>query len=159
MAHDGVGNQINAQVVSSLSVWLEKDARQRVLWPSSINLDPKYFESLQAHAVPLDDRHLAALSHSAIALDVYAWLAQRLHRVQPNRAAFVPWTALQQQFGVGYDRIRAFRSVFKAALVQVRTVYREARIGMDRGGLTLWHSPTPIPRRLFPTALGKSIEG
>ena len=158
MTHDGRGDQINAQIVASFSVWLEKDSRQRVLWPSTIDLDPKYFESLQAHAVPLDYTHLAALSHSAMALDVYAWLAQRIHRVQPNRAAFIPWVSLHQQFGADYTRIRAFRSAFKVALKQVHTVYRQARIGLDGGGLTLWHSEPPVRRRLFPTRLGKPVE-
>jgi len=39
--------------------------------------------SRQTHAVPLDERALAGLAHSSLALDIYAWLAQRLHRVPP----------------------------------------------------------------------------
>lgn len=55
------------------------------LWTSTIHLNGKYFASLKKHAVPLDERALAALSHSAMALDIYAWLAQRLHRVPRGR--------------------------------------------------------------------------
>jgi hypothetical protein len=158
MVKDGQGVQVQSQIVSSFNVWLEKDDRQRVLWPSVIKLSADYFESLQRHAVPLDENHLAALSHSAMGLDVYAWLAQRLHRIEQHRTAFVPWVSVSQQFGMGYDRIRAFRSAFKVALGQVKAVYREARVKADGGGLTLWHSPPPVKRKLFPTYLGKPHE-
>jgi hypothetical protein len=53
-------------------------------------LSAEYFESLQEHGVPLDERALAALAHSPLALDVYAWLAQRLCRVHPNKPVFIP---------------------------------------------------------------------
>lgn len=49
--------------------------------------------------MPLDERAVAALSHSAMGLDIYAWLSQRLHRVDPRKPAFIPWTALKGQFG------------------------------------------------------------
>jgi len=52
-------------------------------------IDYSHFVSLQKHAVPLDERALAALSHSAMALDIYAWLAQRLHRVPRGRPQFI----------------------------------------------------------------------
>jgi hypothetical protein len=42
-----------------------------------------YWESLKAHAVPLDEGHIARLSHSALALDIYSWLANRF-AVWPN---------------------------------------------------------------------------
>ena len=58
MVKDGQAVTVKSDVISTFSVWLEKDVRQRVLWPSIIQLDPKYFESLQRHAVPLDAHHL-----------------------------------------------------------------------------------------------------
>ena len=30
-----------------------------------------------------------------MAHDLYAWLAQRLHRIAPYKPAFIPWTALK----------------------------------------------------------------
>ena len=69
------------KVVGAFDLWFPKDQRQRVLWPSTVRLSSDYFDSLQRHAVPLDERAIAALSHSAMGLDMYAWLAQRLHRV------------------------------------------------------------------------------
>ena len=43
------------------------------------------------HAVPLNEAAVARLSHSAMGLDIYVWLAQRLHRIAPGSPAFVPW--------------------------------------------------------------------
>ena len=54
-----------------------------------------------------------------MALDVYMWLAQRLHRVPQDRPQFIAWTALHTQFRQGYDRIRDFRRDFKTTLNQV----------------------------------------
>ena len=161
---------VNSQIVTAFDIWFPKDERQRVLWPSIIRLSSEYFESLQAHAVPLDENHIAALSHSAMALDAYTWLAQRLHRIPQGKPAFVPWKSLHTQFGAGFDRLDNFRRKFRIALKQVLTVYKAARIEEDErgkktvykvggrqvvrepalGGLTLYNSPPPIARRLLP---------
>lgn len=108
---------------------------------------------LQRHAVPLDEHHLTALSHSAMALDVYAWLSQRLHRIEKGRGVPLPWTAVAEQFGgSGYERIRKFRDNFKVALAQVQTVYKSARVDVSGRGLMLWNSPPPVPPQTFPSA-------
>ncbi|MGH6676419.1 MAG: replication protein RepA, partial [Xanthobacteraceae bacterium] len=83
--------QINTQLITKFELWPEKDERQRVLWPSTITLSREYFDSLRKHAVPLREADLAALAHSAMALDIYSWLAQRLRRIDRRRTAFVPW--------------------------------------------------------------------
>jgi hypothetical protein len=119
-----------------------KDDKQRVLWPSTVRLSLDYFESLKAHAVPLDERALAALSHSSMGLDLYCWRAQRLHRV-PKRQ-FIPWTAVKDQFGVDYARLRKFREVFLRTLQQVRAVYPAAKMDVTDQGLILYTSPPPI---------------
>ncbi len=144
MVRDGEAITVQSQIVTAFSLWLEKDDRQRVLWPSTIRLSADYFDSLQRHAVPLDEHHLAALSHSAMALDVYAWLAQRLHRVGKGRGVPLPWTAVAAQFGgSGYERIRKFRDNFKVALGQVQTIYRGARVDVsDQGPDALEQSST-----------------
>ena len=152
MVRDGQAYTVQSQIVTAFSLWLEKDERQRVFWPSTIRLSADYFESLQRHAVPLDQHHLAALSHSAMALDVYAWLAQRLHRVGKGKGTPLPWTAVAAQFGgSGYERIRKFRANFKVALGQVKTVYRGARVDVSEQGLMLWNSAPPVPPKLFAT--------
>jgi hypothetical protein len=135
--------QINTQIVTAFDLWVPKDKRQRVLWPSTVRLSEDYFQSLAQHAVPLDERAIVALSHSAMGLDIYAWLAQRLHRIKYGKWQFVSWKSLKDQFGCGYTRMDHFRAVFVKALGQVHSQYRGARIGIDGKGLTLHHSPPP----------------
>jgi hypothetical protein len=139
-------HQIEAKVITAFDLWLHKDDRQRVLWPSTIQLSLDYFASLQEHAVPLHEADLAALAHSAMALDIYAWLAQRLHRIDPHRPAFIQWPALMQQFGPGYGRMSHFKGPFCAALQQVLARYERARIEVDEGGLRLFHSPPLVAK-------------
>ena len=50
--------QINTHVVTGFDLWFPKDERQRVLWPSTVRLSNEYFESLQKHAVPLNEADL-----------------------------------------------------------------------------------------------------
>jgi hypothetical protein len=140
--------QVNTQIVTAFDLWFPKDARQRVLWPSTVRLSEEYFQSLAKHAVPLDERAIAALSHSAMALDIYAWLAQRLHRIEYGKLQFAPWKSLKEQFGWGYTRMNHFRAAFLKALGQVHSQYRGARIDIDDRGLTLHHSPPPVKGRI-----------
>jgi hypothetical protein len=165
---DGHAVTVNSQIVSAFDIWFPKDDRQRVLWPSTIRLSLDYWESLKSHAVPLDEDHIARLSHSALALDIYAWLANRLHRVAANNPVTVSWPALHRQFGQGYNRLNNFRAAFKTALKEVLTLYRTARIDLHEErkpprvysqggalvlreppakGLTLHNSLPPVSRR------------
>lgn len=143
------GRQVQAHIVGEFDLWFPKqDDRQRVLWPTTVTLDPRYFESLQRHAVPLDERAVAALSHSAMGLDIYAWLAQRLHRVSPAKPAFIPWTAIKDQFGWHYGRMDKFKAVFRQTLGMVLSQYRGARLELDDRGMTLRNSPPPVKGRM-----------
>ena len=138
---------INSQIVTAFNLWFPKDGEQRVLWPSKVRLSQEYFESLIKHAVPLDDRALMALSGSAMALDVYAWLAQRLHRIEWGQRPFVPWTALKAQFGWHYERMNHFKVEFRQTLRVVHSQYRAADIDLDGRGMTLRRSPPPVRGR------------
>ena len=107
----------------------------------------RYFDSLTKHAVPLDSRAVAALAHSALDLDIYAWLAQRLHRIPKGKPQTITWQALKSQFGVGYAELRIFRRRFEEALKTVLTAYPSARIEEADAGLVLWNSPPPVLKR------------
>ena len=133
-------------IISDFDLWFPKDERQRVLWPSVVKLSGDYFESLLSHAVPLEMRALSALSHSALALDIYAWLAQRLHRIERRKRAFIPWAALKAQFGPDFAAMNNFRRKFLIALREAHTVYRVAKIDVTKEGLFLYNSPPPIAK-------------
>ena len=147
VVRDGRAITVNSQIVHSFDLWFPKEDGQRVLWPSTVCLSREYFDSLAKHAVPLHDKALMALSGSAMALDVYAWLAQRLHRIEWGQRVFVPWTALKAQFGWHYDRMDNFKAVFRQTLCVVHSQYRAADISLDGRGMILRRSPPPVKGR------------
>jgi len=100
--------------------------------------------------VPLDERALAGLAHSASALDIYAWLAQRLHRVPHRQPQFITWAALKEQFGAEFGRMNNFKHKFRLALGQVLAFYPRAKVEGDGRGITLYNSPSPIAKKRFP---------
>ncbi|OIN55785.1 replication protein RepA [Arsenicibacter rosenii] len=149
------GVQYDLQIINAFDLWFPKNDKQRVLWPSRVQLNEDYYQSLQAHAIPLDDRALAALSHNAMALDIYCWLAQRLHRIGPKEVHFVSWESLKLQFGQGYDRMNDFKKIFRKTLTSVRTQYYGSQIEeVANKGFNLKLSPPPIPHKILIPGIG-----
>jgi hypothetical protein len=148
IAYEDHSMQMTGQVVGAFELWSLTDEGQRVLWPATLRLSTDYFESLSRYAVPLDERAIAALAFSAVALDIYCWLAQRLHRIPVGKQQFVPWTALLEQFGQGYREIRFFRRDFLHLLQQVKSAYPEAIFQADGKGMYLTNSPPPVRKKL-----------
>jgi hypothetical protein len=148
MGQDGRSVTIKGSVIDGFELWTPKNDKQRVLWPTTVQFSPTYFESLMQHAIPLNEEAIARLSHSAMGLDVYTWLAQRLHRIDPRKGALVPWVSLKQQFGYDYGRMVDFRRVFGRTLLQVKAVYRDAKFSLDAQGMRLSHSAPPVARRV-----------
>ena len=114
---------INFGIVKAFDLWFPKDDKQRILWTSKICLTDDYFNSLVQHAIPLDERAIGALAHSAMAIDVYTWLVQRLHRIPFSERQFVSWQQLKEQFGQGYGRMDHFKTAFRAILKTVLFQY------------------------------------
>lgn len=141
---------LKGSIVEGFELWTPRDSKQRVLWPTTVQFSTRYFESLVKHAVPLNETAIARLSHNAMGLDIYTWLAQRLHRVEEGKSALVPWTSLAEQFGYGYVRIRKFRAVFLETLRQVKVVYPDAKFDVSPAGMHLKHSRPPVAHRLLP---------
>ena len=138
------GYQADTKIIDFMELWGGKDGRQRALWPAVVELSPRYFDTLRKHAVPLDERAIGALANSPMALDVYAWLAQRLCRIRPKRKQFVSWAALQDQFGIGYGRVRDFKKHFRAVLTAVHGQYHGAKFNLNDRGMTLMYSLPPV---------------
>ncbi len=170
IVRDGHATTFDSKIVEAFDIWFPKDERQRVLWPSTVSLSPTYFQNLMLHAVPVDEAHIAALSHSSLGLDIYSWLAQRLHRIPVEKPQTVSWISLHAQFGQGYnpERMYKFRQVFRVALKEVLMVYPAARVEDDEAkparpqvkgekmiwreeavkGLKLFHSAPPVRKLL-----------
>lgn len=144
--------QVDLKIMKAFDLWFPKDERQRVLWTSNIQLTDDYYNSLANHAIPLDERALAALSHNAMALDIYAWLAQRLHRINPKEPQFLTWKALKDQFGKGYTHMYKFKQIFRKTLAMARMQYPRANIQEQMNkGYYLSNSPSPIEKKTIIT--------
>ena len=144
------GRTFNGQPVEQFDAWVaDGKAGQRSLWPGVMKLSEGYFNSLMDSAVPLDNRALHALKGSALALDVYAWLAHRLHRIE-GRPVILHWKSLREQFAQEYqgkDPDKDFKKQFLPVLRNVQVVYPQAKIKQVTGGLMLMASPPPIPKK------------
>ncbi len=141
------GRTFNGQPVEQFDAWLaNRETGQQVLWPGLLVLSDGYFNSLVENAVPLDNRALMALSDSALALDVYTWLAHRLHRIE-GRGVTLHWKAIREQFAQEYkgkDPDKDFKKEFLPALKKVLAVYPQAKVKPVTGGVLLLGSPPPI---------------
>jgi hypothetical protein len=149
----GIGLEtIAARPIERFSAWASVSDHQRSLWPGVVELSPRFFTSLSEHAVPLDPRALAKLSHSALALDVYTWLAHRLHRVTSPSGTRLSWANLREQFGQEYRDPKDFKREMLKAMRAVSAVYPDARVEQVMGGLILMPSPPPVPRTMVVVA-------
>ncbi len=148
------GETYNGQPVRRFSAWVaNQDQQQRALWPGTLVLDQEYFDTLLESAVPLDRRALHSLKGSALALDVYAMLAHRLHRIT-GKGIRLHWASLRDQFGQEYggkDADKDFKKKFLPALAKVQAVYPQAKIKSVRGGVLLLPSAPPMPYKGGPT--------
>jgi hypothetical protein len=138
--------QTRTNPIKHFDFWANPNSRQRSLWPDSLLLDYDFFETLREHAVPLDPRAIHALQHSALALDVYTWLAHRLCRIRKSGGVKLSWRNLREQFGQEYKTSKDFKREFTPALRKACAVYPDARIEDTTGGIMLYSSPPPIPK-------------
>jgi len=137
---------IDTKPVERFEAWLNNTEEQDPMWPGVLELSPKFYETLTAHALPLDPRAIRALQSSALALDIYTWLANRLCRVRDNRGTMLSWSNLKQQFGQEYTTSKNFKHAFKKELTRVLCVYPDAKVEPVIGGLRLYPSPPPIKK-------------
>ena len=135
---------INTQPISRFEAWLVNHGPERPFWPGVLDLSQEFFDTLLDHAVPLDHRALAALKHSALALDIYTWLAHRLCRIKKDSGVMLSWGNLKEQFGQEYKDTRNFKKEFREILRQVYAVYPAAKIEQMPCGFILKPSPPPV---------------
>jgi len=136
-------------IIKQFDVWFPADPRQKILWPSEVTLSNEFYETLKAHALPLDTRSIRALQHSACAIDVYTWLAHRLPRVKKQGGERVSWQALQVQFGSDISDTKNFKRHILTALRQTIAVYPAAKVEQVSGGLLLKKSAPPIHKKVI----------
>ena len=136
--------QNGAFVQDAITLTTVADERQRALWQDRVRLDAGFWRSLREHPVPVREEAVRAIGARSLALDVYVWLAYRLHSL--TRPTPVTWTALHGQFGAGFKAIRQLKPTFRDALTLALAVYPEARVDLEGNGLVLHPSPPAVPR-------------
>lgn len=121
---------------------------QLSLWRETVVLDEVFYESLIRHPLPVREAAIRALAGRSMAIDLYIWLAYRLHYLsKPTR---VPWPALYRQFGAGFALQRQFKAHSREALALALSAYPEAQVRVEEDAIILMPSPAPVPERLRP---------
>ena len=108
----------------------------------TVHLSERFFSELKRHPVPLQEAAIRALSNSSQALDIYCWLAYRLHSL--GRETSITWVALRAQFGSSYAGLKDFRKRFLESLQLALAVYPDARVEVTHAGITLNKSRPPV---------------
>ena len=145
----GIGSStVDAKPIKQYSAWLDNSGRQRTMWPGEIELSQDFFESLLGYAVPLHPDALTALRHSSLKLDLYMWLAHRLHRIRPQTGMRLSWANLFDQFGQEYGSVKDFKREIRGALPEVLAVYPDAKLELVAGGMRLFASKPPVPKTI-----------
>jgi len=133
-----------AFVQDAISLVGISDTNQPSLWQDKVRLDGGFWKSLLAHPVPVREEAIKAIGPRSMAIDVYVWLAYRLHSL--SKATPVSWPAIHAQFGAGFKAIRQMKPVFVEALNLALAVYPEARVDVEVNGLALHPSAPAVPR-------------
>jgi len=120
------------------------DDDQPSLWQDRVRLDPSFWLSLREHPVPVREEAIKAIGTRSLAIDVYIWLAYRLHSL--TKSTPVSWAALHAQFGSGFRLMRQIKPSFMEALHLALAVYPEARVEAEKERLVLHPSPPPVPK-------------
>jgi hypothetical protein len=115
---------------------------QGSLFVEVAKLSEVFFDLLKKHPVPVEDAAIRAINNNSAALDLYAFLAYRLHSL--TKPTPVSWAALKAQFGTGVGRMDNFRTRFIDSLKLALAVYREAKVEVEDRGLILHPSPPPV---------------
>jgi len=117
---------------------------QPTLWQETVLLNEEFYRALRDHPVPLSESALRAIGPRSMVLDIYIWLAYRLHALRKD--VEVSWPALHAQFGSGYRRVRDFRRDFTSSLELAVAAYPDARVCMGEQGVILSPSRPAITK-------------
>ncbi len=133
-----------AFVQDAISLAGVSDDNQPTLWQDKVRLDERFWRSLQDHPVPVREEAIQAIGSRSMAIDVYIWLAYRLHSL--TKPTPISWTAVHAQFGAGFRLVRQIKPTFTEALNLALAVYPEAGVNVEKEGIVLNPSPPAVPK-------------
>lgn len=141
----GRAGLVNQSIVDR-ALFIEDDASQGRLNLETAKLSEGFFEQLKRHPVPLEEAAVRALANNSAALDVYLWLAYRLHVLTAPRP--ITWAALKAQFGTGFKELYHFKNKWPKALNMALAVYPGAKVELNDLGVILSPSRPPVTPKL-----------
>jgi len=145
-ARGGEGWSAGRIVNSGLSFHaLTHDEAQENLWDDRVQIDDTFYQALRKHPVPLLEAAVRQLRDRSLSLDLYVWMAWRLHTLEKGTP--ISWPALFGQFGDGYSHLRHFKPRFIDALSAALAAYPEATVDVIDAGIVLHPSAPPIGKR------------
>jgi len=139
---------VNQSIVDR-ALFIESGSMQKQgrLSLETAKLSEGFFDQLKRHPVPIEEAAIKAISNNPAALDVYLWLAYRLHVLPGDK--LVTWKALKGQFGMSYRHLHHFKPRFVQALELAAAVYPDARLDVQDEGVILKPSKPPVTPRLI----------
>jgi hypothetical protein len=119
-------------------------------WPKGIELSERAFDRFRKYSIPVPTSRLAKIAHSAMAIDIFAFLCYRLPLISPRETELVTWRQLISQFGSG-ETPSKFRETFEASIRCALDAYPEANVDLrpKEGLLMRWSDPAELRRAFF----------
>jgi len=137
---------INQHILDA-SMFIEDEKAQAGLFVEKASLSQSFFDELKRHPVPVEEAAVKQIANNSLALDVYCWLAYRLHSL--GSPITITWKALHGQFGRSVARLDHFKDHFRTVLQLAMSVYPDADVEeADSGiGIVLRPSRPPVAPR------------
>lgn len=137
----------NFQFTDEHELWLKGaiGEAEDVEWGSKLKLSPRFYESLTNHSFPVFAEAIKAIGNSAMGLDIYLFLVNRLYRLKSRTR--ISWAQLNAQFGGNYAQSRDFKAAFLRNLKSIQIIYPEARFEIEDKCLVLLPSKQHVPSR------------
>ena len=138
-------------------MFIEDDHAQGGLFVERASLSQSFFDELKKHPVPVEEAAVRQIANNSLALDVYCWLAYRLHSL--NAPIAITWKALHSQFGRSVARLDHFKDHFRSVLALAISVYPDANVeeAVSGAGLVLKPSKPPVARTTGPARIRLSL--
>jgi hypothetical protein len=124
-------------------MFIEDDNVQGGLFVEKASLSQSFFDELKKHPVPVEEAAVRQIANNSLALDVYCWLAYRLHSL--DTPISVSWKALHGQFGRSVARLDHFKDHFRTVLTLATSVYPDAKVEENSTGTGLVLHPSKPP--------------
>ena len=142
---DGGEVRHNGAFVENALQFSRTAPNQGELWQDTVELNDKFFRAMKEHPVPVLEAAIRQISGKSVALDIYIWLAYRLHRLEGPTG--VSWPALYGQFGAGFKALKHFKPEFTKSLKLALAAYPEAQVELGPEGIVLHQSHAPVGDR------------